>query len=259
MKRILRIMQSHFYINASGSSWLFPVFIIILVFIAIVQCLMITQLVSQYVNGHTGIIFTSIFGQMVSLINMSSILTLNVLIGSHIHNRKKKNNYPLFLLQLPVYKKDLFTARFLILQLGVTPPLVCTLYFIGLNLFVGSSDYISAYSGFFTAIYSLWLIVLSTSIGFAVSCSKKYKFFKYFTIIPIVLMLIFLFIISNVEPIRIVNEYNMYSGLGERFAPIVKACRVIGGVWGIAVILITTVISYLLSSKLPVKLSEKEV
>jgi len=258
MKRILRIIQSHFYLNASGASLLVPIFTIILVLWTVIQCLTFSYIVSAYENEHKALDFSFLFPQMFNFINITSILISNSLIAPYINNKKKKSNYPLFLSQLPVYNKDLYTARFLMLQLEAAPLLFCILYFIGLNISVGSSDYLSSFSGFFTAIYCLCLIVLSTAIGFTVTQSKKYNLYIYcamfFSIIPIVLMSILIIIISFVEPLSILNNSNLYNSLEQRF----KACSFIGGVGGIVVILISTAISYLLSCKLPLKLLKNE-
>lgn len=175
---------------------------------------------------------------------------------------KVNGNLNNFLMQAPVSKKDIYNARFAFFKIGSIPFLIAVIYFLGLNIFVSRrefiSSYLSAYSGLLILIYCVWTITMSISIGFSSLSYKKSKAFNYLFLVLVVILLvlpIYLQTIPYVQP-SIWNE--QYSGLGPVFIPVLKACRHIGGVSGIIVIFVSSLISYFFCCKLPLKILIKE-
>lgn len=261
MKRLINIIKSYYLVDASGYNWFY---IPVLVFLGIIEILIIGITILEmldYTKGSKQIQFSNLFTQLFNFMNVSQIFVLNMISDRNINKRKEKNNYNLFLLQLPVNKKDLFNAKFLLFLISASIPLIMTIFLIGVNLFTGNSDYISAYTGFFVAVYIAWLIIFPLGIGFGSLESKRYKFLRTIPLLWFIVIIIVMFTSfhGSVETgSATLNKYNMYCGFGKAFAPIVKACRPIGGIGGIFAVLISIAVSYYLSSILPYKISQKE-
>jgi len=259
MKRVIKIIKAFGFTGPSGYNWLLPVSTIFTGLMSIVICFQITSMVHNYVTRGTTIWFSNIVVQILNLINLSYIFILNAQ-GITRWKGKVTGNLNSFLIQAPVLKKDVYNAKFAIFQVASTPFLIVVIYFIGLNIFVSTGDLISAYSGFLILIYCIWNMTLNISIGFSFLSSKKYKVFRYLYPALLLLSLVFLIHLSSipiVESGTLVNEQNMFSGLGLRFIPILRACRHIGGSQGIIIILVSSLASYFLGCKLPLRISEK--
>ncbi|MCB2296341.1 hypothetical protein [Clostridium tagluense] len=259
MKRTIKIFKSFWFMYPSNIEWLLRFSIFFTGLISIMICYDTTSLVQDYVNKETMIDFRGIVIQLLSLINLSYLFILSTQ-GNTGLKRKVTGNLNNFLIQAPVLKKDIYNVKFGIFQMVSIPYFIVVIYFIGLNIFVSTSELISAYSGFFVFIYCIWTMIVNISIGFSSLSSNKYKPFRYLFPALLLIMLVFIFYLISLpklQPGILINQQNMFSGLGTRFIPILKACRHIGGVSGLIVMLISTIISYLLGCKLPLKLSEK--
>lgn len=259
MKRTIKIMRAIWFMDPTGYNCLLPIFIIISGLISIMICFETTSMVNNYVNRGTIIAFSGIVIQFQNVITFSYVFIYNTQ-GINIFNGKTTNNFNNFLLQAPVLKKYIYTVKFAIIQMVCVPPLIVVIYFIGLNIFVSTSALISAYSGFIVLLYCIWTMTLSLSIGFSSLSSKKYKAIVYS--FPILMLLSLVFIIYSIsipylQPGTLVTDQNIFSALGPIFIPILKACRHIGGFPGLIVITASSIISYFLGCKLPLKISEK--
>lgn len=260
MKRIIKIMKSFYFIDTNGFNYLLPVYIISLGIMSISVCIDTTKLVSNYVNSGTTTLFHSPLLTILTIINMS-ILFIYLSRVLVMENRKRSCNVNTFLLQAPVLHKDIYNTAFAILQIESIPFFFAVIYFLGLNIFISSSDFISAYAGFFILIYCIWSITMSISIGFSSLSFKKYLAFRF--LIPILMVVSFLSMkylqsIPNVQLGTLVTQQNMFSGLGPKLSSILMACRHIGGIYGLIVMICSFILSYLLGCKLPLKISEKE-
>jgi hypothetical protein len=259
MKRVIKIIKAFGFMGPSGYNWLLPVSTIFTGLMSIVICFQITSMVHNYVTRGTTIWFSNIVLQILNLINLSYIFILNAQ-GITRWKGKVTGNLNNFFIQAPLLKKDIYNAKFAIFQVASTPFLIVVIYFIGLNIFVSTDDLISAYSGFLILIYCIWTMTLSISIGFSSLSCKKYKAFRYLFPVLLFISVVFLIYLSSIsygQSRTIVNEKNMFSALGPTFIPILKACRHIGGIAGLIIILVSTIISYFLGCKLPLKISEK--
>ncbi|MGH4122189.1 MAG: hypothetical protein ACREV6_04540 [Clostridium sp.] len=259
MKRILKIIEAHWFLDPSGSNWLIPASIIITGLISITICTETTKTVHNYICSGTTIGFSAIVLKVLNLMILSCVSLFN---AQRVSTRKGKVTVNMndFLIQAPILKKDLFNAKFIIFQVVSIPLFIVVIYFIRLNVFISTSELISAYSGFLVLIYCIWTMTLSISIGFSSMSAKKYKVFRYLFPVLLLLSMVFAIYLSNipyVQPGTLVSQQNMFSGLGPRFIPILKACSHIGGVSGLIVILISSIISYYLSCKLPLKISQE--
>lgn len=221
----------------------------------IMICSNTTRMVHNYVNRGTIIKFSAI---VIPLLYLFSLPYVFILRTQGIAGLKGKvtGNLNDFLIQAPLLKKDVYNVKFGIFQMLSIPSFITVVYLIGLNLFIGTSELISAYLGFLVLIHCIW--TMSVSISFSPLYSKKYKSFRY--LFPALLLSLFIFYLLNipyVQPDTLVNAQNMFSALGPMFIPILKACRYIGGFSGLIVILISTIISYFIGFKLPLKISEE--
>ncbi|MGV8980154.1 hypothetical protein [Clostridium sp.] len=258
MKRTINIIKAFWFMYPSNIEWLLRFSIFFTGLISIMICSETTRLVQDYVNKGTMLDFSDIVLQLLNLINLSYVFILSTQSGIGL-KRKVTGNLNDFLIQAPVLKKDIYNVKFEIFQMVSIPFFMVVIYFIGLNVFVSTSELISAYSGFFVLIYCIWTMAVNISIGFS-SSSEKYKAFRYLFIALILILLVFMFYlisIHDLQPSTLVNEQNMFNGLGPIFIPILKACRYIGGITGLFVILLSTIISYFLGCMLPLKISEK--
>ena len=243
----------------SNTEWLLRFSIFFTGLISIMICYDTTRLVQDYVNRGTIINFSGIVVQVLNLINLSYVFIFSTQDITRVKG-KITGNLNNFLIQAPVLKKDIYNVKFGIFQMVSIPFFIVVIYFIGLNVFVSKSELISAYSGFFVLIYCIWTMTVNISIGFSSLSSGKYKSFRYLFTALLLIMLVFMFyliFIPHLQPATLITEQNMFSGLGPSFIPILKACRYIGGVSGLFVILLSTIISYLIGCKLPLKISEK--
>lgn len=259
MKRTIKIIKAFWFMNPNGYNWFLPVSIIISGLISIMICFETTSLVHNYVTRGTIIDFKGIVTQTLNLLTLSYIFIFNIL-GITRVNGKVTGNMNNFLIQSPVLKRDIYNVRFGICQMINIPFFVVVIYFIGLNAFVSTSQLISAYSGFLVLFYCIWTMTLSISIGFSSLSFKKYKVFRYLLPALLLLSLVFLIYLSSIPYVQsstLMNAQNMFSALGPIFIPILKACRHIGGIAGLFVIIISTIISYFLGCMLPLKISEK--
>lgn len=260
MKRIFNIIKAFWFMNTSAYTWLLPVILIFSSLISIVLCIESTAMVLDYVNRGTPILFSNIVVQILNLINISYVFIFSTQ-GITRLKGKVTGNLNNFLIQMPILKKDIYHSRFIIFKIASIPFFIVVIYFIGLNIFVSTGELLSAYSGFIVLIYCVWNIILSISIGFSSLSSKKYKALRYlFSVLMLALLvfLIYLFFIPRVQPDTLVNNENMFSGLGPVFIPVLKTCRHIGGVPGLIIILVSSLISYFLGCSLPLRISDKE-
>ncbi|MCB2336368.1 hypothetical protein LGL55_14070 [Clostridium tagluense] len=259
MKRTIKIFKAFWFMYPSNTEWLLRFCIFFTGLISITICYDTTRLVQSYVNIGTMVDFKGIVLQLLNLINLSYIFILSTK-GANGLTIKVTSNLNNFLMQAPVLKKDIYNVKFGIFQMVSIPYFIVVIYFIGLNIFVSTSELISAYSGFFVFIYCIWTMTVNISIGFSSLSSNKYKPFRYLFPALLLIMLVFMFYLISLpklQPGTLINQQNIFSGLGTRFIPILKACRYIGGVSGLIVMLISTIISYLIGCKLPLKISEK--
>ncbi|MBU3144675.1 hypothetical protein [Clostridium sp. CF012] len=259
MKRTIKIFKAFWFMYPSNTEWLLRFSIFFTGLISIMICYDTTRLVQDYVNRGTIINFSSIVVQVLNLINLSYVFIFSTQGITRVKG-KITGNLNNFLIQAPVLKKDIYNVKFGIFQIVGIPYFIVVIYLIGLNAFVSTSELISAYSGFLVLIYCIWTMTVNISIGFSSLSSKKYKAFRYLFPTLLLLSLVFIFYLISIpelQPGTLINEQNMFSGLGTRFIPILKACRHIGGLSGLIIMLISTIISYLLGCKLPLKISEK--
>lgn len=255
MRRIIKVIKAYWFMDPLGDNLIIPIAIILTGLLSVSTC---SQTLT-YINNGTTIGFSYLVYQILYLTVIYYWIIINT---QRVNKLKKKVNLNLndFLIQAPVLKKDIYNARFIIFQVLSIPLFIVVIYFIGLNIFVSTSELTSAYSGFFVLLYCICTIILNISIGFSSLPSKKYKAFRYLFLVLLLLYLVFAINLSTipyVAPGTLVNEQNMFSDLGPRFIPILKACSHIGGISGLIVILMSTIISYFLGCKLPLKISEK--
>ncbi|MBZ9686436.1 hypothetical protein G9F72_008850 [Clostridium estertheticum] len=261
MKRTIKIFKAFWFIYPSDYDWLLPFSIICTGLMSIMICSTTTDMVLNYANRGPTVQFSRVVLQLLNLINLSYVFIFNTQGITRVKG-KVTGNLNNFLIQAPVLKKDIYNVKFGIFQMVGIPYFIVVIYLIGLNVFVSTSELISAYSGFLVLIYCIWTMTVNISIGFSSLSSKKYKAFRYLFPTLLLLSLVFIFYLISIpelQPGTLINEQNMFSGLGTRFIPILKACRHIGGLSGLIIMLISTIISYLLGCKLPLKISEKVV
>jgi hypothetical protein len=261
MKRVIKIIKAFRFMYPSDCKLSLPVSIILNGLFAglfvILICSKTTRMVHNYVSTGTIIEFSDIVIGLLYLINVPYVFILRTQ-GITWLKGKNTGNLNNFLIQAPVLKKDIYNVKFAIVQMQSIPFFIIVVYLIGLNFFIGTSELISAYSGFLVLIYCIWTMTMS--IGFSPLSSKKYKAFRHLIPVSLLVSSIFLLYLLNmpyVQPGTLVNEKNMFSALGPTFIPILKACRHIGGVSGIIIILVSTISSYFLGCKLPLRISEK--
>jgi hypothetical protein len=255
MRRIIKIIKAYWFMDPLGYNLLIPIAIILIGLLSVSTC----SQALYYINK----------GETIELSRLvADIVTLNIAYCGFIINtqrvyklkRKASFNLNNFLIQAPVLKKDIYNAKFIIFQILSIPLFIVVIYFIKLNIFISRSELILSYSGFFVLLYCICTITMNISIGFSSLSSKKYKAFRHLPLVLLLLYVVFVIYLSNipyVAPGTLVNDQNMFSGLAPRFIPILKACSYIGGFSGLIVILMSTIISYFLGCKLPLKLSEK--
>ena len=251
MKRIIKVIKAYWFIDLLGNL-LIPLWIIVGGLFSVGIC----SQTLNYINK--GI--TIDFRDLVLHILYITFISYGFIFNTHrVNNFKRKVNLNMndFLIQAPVLKKDIYNAKFIIFQILSIPPFVVVLYFIRLNIFVSKGELISAYSGFFVLFYCICTMTLTIAIGFSSLFSKKYRVF--WNLFPILLYAVFVIYLSNIPYAAgtLVNNQNMFNDLGPRFIPILKACRYIGGTSGLIVIFLSTLVSYLLGCRLPLKISEK--
>lgn len=260
MKRTIKIIKAFWFMYPSNIEWLLRFSIFFTGLLSIMLCSTATDMVLSYVNGDQTIEFNGIVLQMITLSNLSYVFILNTQRSSGLKS-KVTGNMNNFLIQAPVLKKDVYNVKFCIFQALSIPYFIVVIYLIGLNIFVSTSQLISAYSGFFVLIYCIWTMALTISTGFSSLSSKKYKIFRFvFTVVFLLVILVFalyLIYIPESQPDTLTTTQNMFSDLGPIFIPILKACRHIGGFPGLIVITASSIISYFLGCKLPLKISEK--
>lgn len=259
MKRLFKIVKAFYFmnpVNCLSSSFC----MIMAVLLSIFLCFQTPWMTFDFVNKGTAMEFSDLFIQIFNLINLSNI----VIFSTQFFTIKKGNvtgNMNDLLLQVPVLKKDIYTIKLCFLGIIAFPFLVILIDFIVLNILISASNYLSAYVGFLALVFCIWTISLSISIGFSSLSQKKYKFAKFLPLAfsaTILAFFIYMAFIPYVNPGTIVNNYNMYSGLGPMLSPLLKLCRYIGGKVGIVVILASFLLSYFFSYKLPLKISERE-
>ena len=271
MKKVIKLMKAFWFMDTSVFKWLFPISIILAGLISLLSCsLGILKLFDylgegtsinffNYANGRQLIFFDSFFIQILNLINLSYILIYTVK-GLIMWKGQVSGNLNNFLLQAPVLKKDIILGKFCIFHLAGIPFLFSLLYLIGMNLFVSTGEFMSAYTGFLILIYCLWALTLSLSIGSSYLSSKIYNAFKY--------LFIALFTFS-VEALTHIHEIpfipqgieatteEMVEIFGKSSQDLIITCRYISGVPGLILLLCSISLSYYLGCRLPLKLSEK--
>lgn len=257
MKRFINILKAFIFMDTA--KWLgFAASMIAAVIVSINIYSQTTDMVLNYVNRGTTIFVGFLFSQLLFLI-FFSYNYMDYIEGNQLKGGKIIGTMNNFLIQAPVLKKDILSIKFTILQVANIPFLIVVLHFLLLNIYISKADFISAYSGFFVLIYCLWTINLSISIGFSSLSDKKYKATWFLSIASyVVLMASFVYLkyIPFIQPGSVVNDKNMYSGLGTMLIPLLKVCTHFGGSMGIIAILVSSLISYFFSYKLPLKISE---
>ncbi len=258
MKKFINILKAFIFMDTA--KWLgFAGSMIIAVIISVNIYSQTTDMVLNYVNRGTTIWIRDLFGQLLLLI-FFSYQYIDDIEGTRIKSGKIIGTMNNFLIQAPVLKKDILNIKFAIFQVANIPLFIVVLHFLLLNIYISKADFISAYSGFFVLIYCLWTINLSISIGSSYLSAKKYKATWYLSIalyVVLILSCIYMQYIPLIRSGSIVNDKNMYSGLGPMLIPLLRVCTRFGGSVGVIVMLFSSLISYFFSYKLPLKILEK--
>lgn len=205
-------------------------------------------------------LFSGTIPQLVFILAFPLLISQDLYRDTSSTNKRYRGDIFNLLTQVPVKKKDILNFKFIIFLFVTLPGLIVTVYFSIVNIFISSTDMISAYSGFFVLIFIITFILFSASIGFN---SIKYKKFKFIKLLPIFYLGIFFsfFIYSIFIPFTPSNTKvtpeNMYNALGPIFAPFFKACRYLGGLQGLIILILSIFVGYYLCCKLTLKISEK--
>ncbi|HEY5561119.1 MAG TPA: hypothetical protein VIK72_05050 [Clostridiaceae bacterium] len=257
MKRVIKIIKAYWFMNTGGLKWLFVISIIFAGIISLFNCALITWAVFKYSNSGEITWVGGFYIQVMFLINLAYILSFN-LQGVIMWKGRSTGNLNNFLIQAPILKEDIYTAKFSILQISGLPVFITIVYLVGLNIFVRPGELVASYTGLLTLIYCIWNIAVGISIRGTSLLSKRYKVFGY---IVIALLIMLIIVHSNISGVPLISlEFNLTTeaiwGVFPRDqASLIMACRYISGFFGIILLIIAFVTSYFLGGRLSLKRS----
>jgi hypothetical protein len=264
MKRVLKTMKAFWFIDTNDNTSLLLFNIIPAGLILIALCFGMTRMV-YYADREIitlDIWFKAILLMLLGWVIIYSCSFINFPQFFTFRQGKVTSNLNNFLIQAPVSKKDIYNARFIFFKIGSIPFLIAVIYFLCLNIFVSRrefiSTYLSSYSGLLILVYCVWTISMSIFIGFSSLSSKTCKAFSYLLLVLFVIFLMLPIFLQFIPAVLPGTRNEQFSGLGPTFIPILKACKYIGGISGLIVMLVSSLISYFFCCRLPLKISEKE-
>lgn len=257
MKKVINIMKAS--INLSHLVVLFIFQYGILFLFTLLICLSTTDAVLIYKRKNVSVHYSNVSSGLINLICFSTIFSLSYF-GGNFNKNKTSWTIRRFLIAAPILKEDFFNAKFMIFLTFTLPAFLAVIYVLLLNIFVSPSNYISALSGFIVLIYCLWLIIFSPSTSFSGVATKKFKLYTLFRIFFIILIYAFNTYMLFTSPYKsgaIVTSENMYSDFGP-LVPLLKFSRYFGGITGLIVMILSTVLCYFCCKNMFYKISEEE-
>ncbi|WP_238883144.1 hypothetical protein [Clostridium sp. YIM B02551] len=261
MSRVFKIIKVHWNLLDGLYKFLTIFYIIILTMMAQLDYKVIKGDIEYYINTNKYVNFSSTISQSLSLISFCIILYTFFIKRDPIVKKYRKYYNRDFFVQLPILKKDLLKGKFLLYIVASIPALFVIMTFITLNIYYGKTNVVSAYSGLLVLLFFLWFLAASISNLFEEIYTGRFSIFKFLDMAFILIInfyIIYSFTSKFIDYGTIANDAIMFNSLGEGFVPILKLCRYIGGAWGIPVIIISILISYFISCKLPIYISSKK-
>ncbi|MDP4178739.1 MAG: hypothetical protein Q8900_10415 [Bacillota bacterium] len=247
MNRYIKIAKAYYLIDSSGFNIVYMLCMLAYIFLEIVTIGLAT--IKDYTFSAEFMLFSMSYLQFF----------ISYIVGNtSSKNKKYKTNYNLFLLQLPVSKKELYNTKFLCSLIANVIPLFSIIYLIVLNLARGNNKELSSKLGVIVLVYCIGAIIFSVSLGFQnVSC-KKYNFVKIAWNLWFLCEMIILSVLYFVKFFKLFGSNNANMSIENITSIIAKACIPLSGMIGLCILLISTIISYYLCSVLPYKISQKE-
>lgn len=261
MSRIWKIIKVHWNLLDGLYKFLTIFYIIILNMMTQLDYKVIKEDIEYYINANKYVNFASTISQSLSLVTFCIILYTFFIKRDPIVKKFRKYYNRDFFVQLPILKKDILLGKFLLYICSSIPALFVMIIFISLNIYYGQTNVVSAYSGLLVLLLFLWFLAASISNLFEEIYKDKFSIFKFLDMWFILIVNFYILHSFTSQPIyvgTIANDTIMFNSLGERFVPILKMCRFIGGALGIPTIIISIIISYLISCKLPIYILGKK-
>jgi hypothetical protein len=246
MKRIWKIFRFYFQIGVGLLNVLRIIGYIITIFttVAVGVVVMDSAYNKQMVNG--------MYSQFTNIYNMIFIISLGLDNVKNTRVKKYNNNSNILLSYLPVSKKDIFTTRFIILQIILLPVFLLEIFLISLNMKIRLNKDFCVCFGITVIIYCIYNVSFSLSSGISMLSSKKYNCFIFQKVILFITFYIALIYNAYFGLIFVNNSNNIFSRINfvtQIFSPF-------AGLIGIFTIIISMIASYYLGCVLPLKLSQ---
>jgi len=183
---------------------------------------------------------------------LNFLWSLNFDRGKNTKKKKFKNNSDYLLKQLPVSTKEIFTARFIIVQIICIPMLLLQIFLIFSNIKTGLTKHVSVCFGIMVIVYCIYNLCFSISTGFNMVNSKRYKYFRWSKVIFIIILYGSMIYNAYYSFIFVNNSNNIFFP----FSLIPQIFSMFAGIAGIFAIIISMIVSYYLGCALSLKLSQ---
>lgn len=166
----------------------------------------------------------------------------------------RSNIYRKVLESVPIRKDAILKINFIIIFLVCGAFLIRILLYFILNIFMGSDYYFTAFVGFSISFYCIWFLLISYSVSMSWVSARKGKI----AIIVHIVASTFIWLACTCTPLIRINFGNTQdirelSTAGQIITNTIKACRAMGGFWGLVVIALSTLIGYYICVKLPLR------
>jgi hypothetical protein len=246
IKRIWKIFRFYSQIGEDVMNVLRIILYIITIFITVAVGVVVMDSAynKQTVNG--------IYTQFMNIYNMIFIISIGLDNVKNTKVKKYNNNSNILLSCLPVSKKEIFTTRFILVQIMFLPVLLLEIFLILLNMKIGLNKDSCVCFGITVIIYCINNVSFNLSSGFSMLRSKKYNCFIFQKVILFIIFGFALIYYAYFSLSFVNKSNNIFSRINfgtQIFSPF-------SGIIGIFTIIISMIVSYYLGYVLPLKLSQ---